>query len=862
MKTFSHFSILAGVSCALALSACDSIKDVPNEDAADLPAPTAVLSGQIYGLSSLRAITLQNNDDTINTRSFINAAPTVPNEGIRPVPFSFGTLAVGSPYNITVKDQPEFKNCVVTNGQGVITEGVRPDVVVTCTPTGTRYDLTVNLPSNPAFFKGLEGAKVRVTTEEEIREFAIPANYALNTVFFDDVLLTAPGSLNPATYTVTASTFEENRLNKCVVTNPSRSNPTGPISDAVVGAVTAPSLNATAPACAFTVGGKVGYSLPPGQNTVPSIVGLKLQLRTTQQEALQDLDVACGAPNASTTTTNSTTTLAVAVPVVSPNPATPPSNAVDCQYRFTTPVRSSSTSGLYEVAVAQHPVGQFCIVVNGGSVSVFTQGLVSPVNVDNANVYCRATPVGNKQLRGVFRLQSTTFVPAPGAEPRVSAWAPFDLTKQNTASSNMMSFFDNGTYLYGTHANGVQVEHGFYDYDHVAKTLRFTNIVDTNTATAFPANFSPLLSVATTSTASTNITHTLTTTAGISALPNPIRRNGTAAPASNVTGFANLHAAMTGVTFGTVQRELDVGVTATVRTISGTFGADAAGIATYQAPAVACSTASPCWNTNTNAATVTTGTSVTGACSTATPCLNASTGASITTGYCGISPNPTCARPDLAYRVSWILEEPPQVDGEMTGAWTTQDSRRLWVWDYRTYYGLGVGMMGGSPSMNDACFTMDDLHASSGIYTRRGSGTGCYPFARPGNDPVSGLPGVSVFGSITPRNGLYPAYAPGTAEAADMTIAPFTLSTVIPQLPGYTGRHPGGEPAPSTSSPSPIYFHIAPAASFATSANATYFPSPDTSWCTTEILGARSTANGFPINFPFYFCRTTAVLPN
>src|SRR5690606_33789488 len=150
MKTFSHVKFLAGVSCALMLGACDSIKDVPNEDAGSLPPQTVVLSGQIYGLSSLRAVTLQNNDDTINTKSFINAAPSVPNEGVRPVPFSFGTVEVGSPYNITVKASPEFKNCTVTNGQGVITQGVPTNVVVTCVNTGTRHDLTVHIPSNPA----------------------------------------------------------------------------------------------------------------------------------------------------------------------------------------------------------------------------------------------------------------------------------------------------------------------------------------------------------------------------------------------------------------------------------------------------------------------------------------------------------------------------------------------------------------------------------------------------------------------------------------------------------------------------------------------------------------------------------------
>jgi hypothetical protein len=800
MKTLSHSKILAGVSCALALAACDSIKDVPNEDAAILPAQTVVLSGQIYGLSSLRAITLMNNGDTINTRSFINAAPTVPNEGVRPVPFSFGSIAVGTAYNIAVKDQPEFKNCTVTNGSGTITLGVQPNVSVTCTNTAARYNLSVYLPDTQTLFKALEGAKVRVTTEEEIREVAVTAT-TTSPIVFTGVLINATGALNAATWSVNATTFEGNRINKCVVTFPSGTNSTGHVSAPgvapVVGAVVGTNTNATAAPCQFTVGGRISYSLPPGQTTIPAITGLRLQLRDLQMNVIQSMDVGNCSPSASTTTTTSTTTLAVAVPVVSPIPGTPPSNLVPCEYRFTTPVRSSTTDGIYEVAVLQHPVGQFCVVVNGGSASVFTQGTTPPVNVDNANVFCRATPPANRQLRGVFRLQSTTYVANAAAPvPVTSAWEPFDFTKQNTASSNMMALFDNGTFLYGAHANGVQVEHGFYDYDNVAQTLRFTVIVDTNTGTAFPTTFSPLLSVATTSTAATNITHMQTTTAGISALPNPIKRNGTAAPSSTVTGFANFHAAMTGVTLGTVVRQLDVGVTANLRTISGTFGADAAGISSNS--------------------------------------------------------------PASAARVSWTLEEAPQVNGEFTGAWTTRDSRRLWVWDYRTYYGTSVGMSGGSPSMNDACFSMEELHAPNGIYTRRGSGTGCYPFARPGNDPVSGAAGVSVFGSITPRNGLYPAYAAGTGEAADHTIAPFTLNPIIPQLPGYTGRHPGGEPAPGTSSPSPIYFHVAPAASFASTADATYFPSPDTSWCTTEMLGVRSTANGFPINYPVYFCRTRA----
>jgi hypothetical protein len=81
---------------------------------------------------------------------------------------------------------------------------------------------------------------------------------------------------------------------------------------------------------------------------------------------------------------------------------------------------------------------------------------------------------------------------------------------------------------------------------------------------------------------------------------------------------------------------------------------------------------------------------------------------------------------------------------------------------------------------------------------------------------------------------------------------------VIPALPGYTGRIPGGQPAPGTSSPSPVYFHVAPAGSFFSTANAIYFPTVPTGWCTTEILGLRATNNGFPIDPPVYLCRTRA----
>jgi hypothetical protein len=582
------------------------------------------------------------------------------------------------------------------------------------------------------------------------------------------------------------------------------------------------------------VSGAIGYSLPVGATVIPTISGLKLQLRDLQARVIEELTVgACTPASAAVTTTTQTTTLGATVPV--PTPVLPAGSP--CTYKFATPIRSSATDGVYDIVVSEQPTGQSCIVVNGGSVSVFTTGLTPPASATNANVFCRALPAANKQLQGIFRLQSTTFVPnaiTGSPAPLVSTWRPFDLTQWNTASSNMMAFYNNGTFLYGTHANGAQVEHGFYDYDPDAQTMRFTSIVDTNISTTFPANFSPLPTIPPGSTF-TQITNLFTTTPGLSALPNPIRQNG--------TGFAASHAAMTGVTLGTANSGLG-----TVRTISGTFGADPAGITSYALnTTVACSVAAPCLNPTTGAL-ITAGT-----CTTADPCVNATSGQPpVTTGSKCIAPAAACYMPNYAYRVSWTLQEPPQVEDEMTGAWLGKDGRRFWVWDFRTYYGTSVGVLGGSPSMNDGCFTMEDLHVSEGIYTRRGSGTGCYPYARPANDPVTGAAGQFFVGN----NGTFPGYLALGAESVDFSLTPLT------SLPGYTGRMPGGEPAPGTSSPSPIYFRVAPAGSFFTSENELYFPSAgqSTSWCNTEILGVRATANGFPINYPVYFCRTSATV--
>ena len=199
----------------------------------------------------------------------------------------------------------------------------------------------------------------------------------------------------------------------------------------------------------------------------------------------------------------------------------------------------------------------------------------------------------------------------------------------------------------------------------------------------------------------------------------------------------------------------------------------------------------------------------------------------------------------LDARTTWVLEAPTSIPNQMTGAWAEKDGRRLWVFDRETYYGTHVGVVGVF-TMNDACFTMPDLSASSTLYTRRPALNGCYPWPRPAN----------------PNNN--PQYNANFLESVDIKVPQFIPTTAtstaggavdIGTLPEYMARIPGGAQATDGRSPSPIYFHVAPAAQFYAAAPVEYFPPGPTDWCTTEILGIRATLNTVPIHKPVYFCR-------
>lgn len=718
---------------ATALAGCDSIKDVRSEPATDLPAPSVLLKGTVKGLSSKRPLLLVNNNQ-LNTAVSVQAPPpSETNEELEGVtPFSFGTIPAGSAYNVTIYNNPIGKSCsVVSGGSGTLTAGVETNVVVECVNTGTRYSVTVNL--DPAF-AGAQGAEVVLTTEEAIyRANPAPTD---TSVTFEEVLFNPVGSSQGFNWSVVASNTIGGTLNKCPVTNSTNvtivpgpfgtstttiTNPTGDVTNVSVGP------------CLFEIGGTVAYSPRTSGGAAPAAPsGLVLELRDIGENTLRTQAFAGDWGDAFTFEEDGA-----------------PVGFV------------SNRNAIYSVAVNRHPDGMRCVVVNPMAILYAPTLDSNPTNVTTPSVQCRELPPAERQLAGVYRHTTSKYKRNPDATEQVVKWDSLDFSKQNTASSNMLALFDNGTFIYGTHANRVQVEHGFYDYDPVAGTLTFELNADTEPGLDFPATFNPANG--------TSAAALTTTTPGMSALPGRETEGAPVAVARRVT-----------------MRNVDV---STPGVISGDFiGAQ---------------------------------TQVTG-----------SGPATVRV----VEPNAS---------MGWVLEAPPSIPMQMTGAWLAQDSRRLWVFDRETYYGTHVGVVG-VYAMNDACFTMPDVSVSSGLYTRRPSIGGCYPWPRAATGQS---PAYLLSGFVESVDYKFPQYIPVTATGTAGG------AVDIGTLPAYMARIPGGAQAVDGRSPSPIYFHIAPAAEFFASADAKYFPPVETDWCQTEILGIRATLNAVPIHQAVYFCR-------
>jgi hypothetical protein len=179
--------------------------------------------------------------------------------------------------------------------------------------------------------------------------------------------------------------------------------------------------------------------------------------------------------------------------------------------------------------------------------------------------------------------------------------------------------------------------------------------------------------------------------------------------------------------------------------------------------------------------------------------------------------------------------EPVSIPGQMTGPWINAEHTSSWTFNADTTFGYQIGVRGGFANIQNNCFKMDDYAATSGqfVVSAGAAATYCAPVGNVFNSNQG-----SVSDSPTPL--------------------------LQQRLPGWVGRMPGAEVGggATSRSPSPVYFHIAPAASFLSSADPVYFPPgslASTAWCPNDILGVRPTQNGELRDSmtPVYFCRYT-----
>jgi hypothetical protein len=442
--------MLTAALCVAVLVGCGAAGDVDDESLA-VPVQTAVLQGTVTGLGTRRPVVLQYNGTDVCTDSAAPAGARIECRFFGVLnqmtsAFSFGALPVGTRYDITVKTQPFGKQCTVANGGGTLS--VAPThITVTCVndPAVPRYAVTGSVAPGVAT---LPGAKVVLTTEEGVREQALNGATAF---LFDQAVFDSRSNLPAFAYSVTATyTGTDGRVNNCNVVNGTNAGVDGNATVAPAAAIT----NVQVSACTFPVGVGVAYSGTPVQPIGAGGVTLELRdPRTGEKAVIRD-------------------------PVTGTDATVPPLNiSSSINATFARPLLSNAAA-IYDLVITANPAGQTCVV---GSSSQLTRVsavlLLNPADTTNGfftskNVRCRNNPATGAQLRGTF--QQSSVIAATGAI---------------TYNRNFLTFFEDGTFLYGLHAPGANcaancgVEHGFYDYNNVSGSIAFTPLTDTVTGT-------------------------------------------------------------------------------------------------------------------------------------------------------------------------------------------------------------------------------------------------------------------------------------------------------------------------------------------------------------------------------------------
>lgn len=507
--------LLAAAACGFVVVGCDSIEDVRSEPSTALPTEPVLLGGTITGLGTRRAMYLDSGVNLAGhqkERSFFGTLTA------STIPFSYGSLPSGTPYNFTVRTQPFGKICGVENASGIVGDG-GPDPAVTCIDDEAVPRFTVSGTVNPAV-ANLPGATVVLQTEDGLEPIALngATSFAFQQRIFTQPAI--PGAAAPPAFnwTVTATFQDGDMTYNCRVLPNSGSNPTANVS------------NIDVQACTFPIEASVMYSAPPGGAAQPmGAGGVTLELR-------QIGDAVPDAPPVTITSFNA-------------------ANARTLLW----PALTSYPGAAFDLVVTRHPEGQTCMarVLNGNSSigsliwldrpavpAFFTPNLLSATgtnsNLNGVSIRCRNNPAEANQLRGVFRnIIRTTST----NEPLI-----------RITNRQFLSFFEDGTFIFGSHGTATAqsgLERGFYNYDPVARTLDFNVFLDASTQTGnnvIPQALSNTLGYAGTGTGAlaVNAPAAAGPNGGIARATNVITTSGT--PASIEMTFTGVPTVPTGAT--------------------------------------------------------------------------------------------------------------------------------------------------------------------------------------------------------------------------------------------------------------------------------------------------------------------------
>lgn len=460
LKNSSSTKILAAVLCGVALAGCNAVETVDDSSVIPRPASTVVINGTVSGLSATRPVELT----VVTTNNGTNSGSRIVSVRGTNV-LRFGAVAAGAGYTITVTKQPFARTCTIANGSGTATADVE-NVTVTCVPSNIpRFTLTANIASALASAPPA-GLAVTLRTEEGT-ETITPTAGQTSVTFTLPIFY--PGANPPSfDYAVTATNTVGGTTNTCAVTSGTGSLGTG------TGNITTP----TVASCLYTVSAAVSYSTTPACNSTPATapnVGCTPAIAAGVASAMGAGGLQLALRNQITGAVVVQAPLASAYPTTVTFPGTYPSNA----------------SALYEVIVQTHPAGQYCIPVQGFTPAFAVQqggGLVNLVSSQanvSVGVRCRDVPALANQLKGTYQLDPPTIQEVAGASTAIPAGSTVPVASR-FQKRNFLTFFTNGTFIYGTHPSTALagVEHGFYNYNAANGTLQFTVHADTNGTTA------------------------------------------------------------------------------------------------------------------------------------------------------------------------------------------------------------------------------------------------------------------------------------------------------------------------------------------------------------------------------------------